>query len=309
MSTDIDVKDFGKVLVLLGGMSPEREVSLASGNKILAALKEQGVDAMALDVKEDVILKLMAYKPDRAFIALHGAEGENGTIQAVLDMLNIPYPGSKVAASALAMDKKRSKWLWQRLNLPTLPFVLIDENTAISEQVKSLNLPLCVKPSRGGSSYGVSKVTASEDLPKAYNMARQYDSDVIVEPWITGRELTVTIIENEALPVVEIRAANGFYDYEAKYLTDTTSYICPCELSMEEELQLKNIALDAFKALGCRDWGRVDVLQDLKGNFWLLEINTVPGMTDHSLVPKSAAALGIDFASLILKILAFTLIK
>lgn len=303
----IDSKKFGKVAVLLGGMSAEREVSLMSGNAVVAALKSQNIDAHPIDVGRDIYSVLDAGKFDRAFIALHGPGGEDGVIQGVLETLGIPYTGSQVCASALAMDKQRSKWIWQGLNLATLPFVVLDENTQAEAILQQFNLPWAVKPIAQGSTLGVSKVSKIEQFQQAVALAYSFDNRVMVEPWIEGKELTVGILNDTALPVIYIEAPQGFYDYEAKYFSEVTQYHCPSGLSAEEETSVQKMALEAYRALGCRHWGRVDLMQDSSGQAWILEVNTIPGLTDHSLVPKAAKQIGINFTELTIRILAQTL--
>lgn len=308
MAVKIDAKKFGKVVVLLGGLSGEREVSLVTGGRVLQALLQQGIDAHPLDVGHDVIEKLLQMRPDRAFIALHGPGGEDGLMQGVLDIMRIPYTGSDVKASALAMDKYLSKRIWQTCGLPVLPSAIItEEKFDASSIIARLGLPLCVKPVDNGSTLGISKVTDVAKLNEACKEARKFSHTVMFEPWINGREFTVGIIGSEALPPVEIKVASNFYDYSAKYLSNDTSYFCPCDLSLEQKKELQDISLRAYQILGCRHFARADFILDQKNNFWLLEINTIPGLTDHSLVPKAAAAIGIDFPNLILKILEFTL--
>ena len=303
---NIDDYDFGKVAVLLGGRSAEREVSLNSGKSILQALLNKGIDAHSIDVGDDIVDRLIEAKVDRAFIILHGREGEDGVIQGLLEMMDIPYTGSGVGGSALAMDKVKSKLIWQRMNLPTLPFLALD--TADINLVKeNFKMPICVKPVHEGSSNGVSKVSAVEQFQAAYEHALQYHDQIMIEEWIEGREFTVGILHDKALPVVEICVPYGFYSYEAKYGDVETQYHCPCDLSDDKQLFLQQLALQAFDLLGCSGWGRVDFLQNKRGDFWLTEANTIPGMTNRSLVPKAAKELGLDFDDLILQILATSL--
>jgi D-alanine-D-alanine ligase len=301
---------FGRVAVLMGGTSSEREVSLMSGQNVLEALQRKGVDAYSIDQGLDIIGKLQTNKPDRVFIALHGTNGEDGVIQGLLEILHIPYTSSGVIASALTMNKYRSKLFWKSLGLPVLPLVILNEKDDIAEFVKQFGFPLCVKPINSGSSLGVSKIISIAQLPKAYDLAKQYGSQVMVEPWIEGREFDVCILGNEALPIVEIIPPQGsFFDYKAKYFSDKTKYICPCNLSGEEQDQLQTMALKAFHASDCRYWSRIEFLQDKNGKFWLSEINTIPGLTLHSIVPLAAKQSGINFDDLIYKILGFTLEK
>ncbi|MGI0117369.1 D-alanine--D-alanine ligase [Zooshikella sp. RANM57] len=292
----------GRIVVLYGGQAAEREISLLTGQAIYEALVQQGFDAFLLDVNEQNLRDQLSNKTfDRAFIALHGRFGEDGTIQGLLEMFNIPYTGSGVLASALAMDKFRSKLLWQGLGLPTPPYQLFRRGEL---QSLTINLPCILKPVHEGSSIGMTKVNSLDELQNALKKAYQFDEQVLAESWVTGREFTVTILQGEALPIIELKTPREFYDYEAKYTTNDTQYICPCELQSEERKQLTQLALDAFSALGCKGWGRVDIMQDKSNNFWLLEVNTIPGMTTHSLVPKAAKAGGIDFNQLVVSILA-----
>lgn len=299
--------DFGKVAVLFGGNSAEREISLISGQAVLGALREAGVQADAFDPAERNISEVTAY--DRAFIVLHGRGGEDGTMQGALELLGVPYTGSGVLASALGMDKARTKQLWLGCALPTPPYAALNANTDFAAVVAELGLPLMVKPTHEGSSIGMSKVERAEDLATAYAQAAQYDSEIIAEKWVTGREYTVVILGDRALPVIRLQPhqSHSFYDFDAKYKANDTNYLCPCGLSTEDEARLQAIALQAFAAVGAQGWGRIDAMQDEQGNFWLLEVNTVPGMTDHSLVPMAAKAAGLSFVDLVQTILAQTL--
>ena len=296
-------EDYGRVAVLMGGWSGEREVSLSSGAAVLAALRRQGVDAHAVDLTRDNVRSLELEAYDRVFIALHGACGEDGTLQGCLDMNGIPYTGTGVLGSALGMDKLACKRLWAGSNLPSAPYRLLSPGFDPEAVADALGLPLIVKPARGGSSLGISRVDRVEDLPAAYEAARQQPGQVFAEQWITGREYTVAVLGNEPLPVVEIRAVGGFYDYHAKYEADDTGYICPPPLDAAAQLDLQSLAIAAFATLEGCGWGRVDILQDEHGENFLIEVNTVPGMTDHSLVPKAAAQAGIGFDELCLRIL------
>lgn len=298
---------FGKVAVLFGGRSGEREVSLKSGSAVLAALQRQGVDAHAFDPATQNLSALQAF--DRAFIALHGRYGEDGTIQGALELMDIPYTGSGVMASALGMDKWRTKLLWTAAGVTTPNYVLMDDSTHAENVVTALGLPLFVKPANEGSSIGVSKVKQAGDLMAAYNVAKQSDPLVIAEQFVGGGEYTVGILGETALPIVRIVPKNEYYDYEAKYLRDDTEYLCPCGLSAEQEKQIQAEAVQAFKVLGCKGWGRVDFLMDEAGKHYFLEVNTSPGMTDHSLVPMAAKAAGMDFDALVIRILQQTLGK
>lgn len=296
-------KDFGKVAVLMGGNSAEREVSLNGGQAVLNALCSQGVDAHAVDPATDNVHELPAAGYTRAFIILHGRGGEDGSMQAVLESIGLPYTGSRVLGSALSMDKLRCKWLWQGAGLPTPAWrVLATEEEA--GQAATLGLPLMMKPSREGSSIGISKVESVDKLKDAWRFAREYDDSVIAEQFIDGDEYTVTILNDEALPVIRLETPREFYDYEAKYQANDTQYICPCGLDADAETAMQKLALQAFDAAGVEGWGRVDLMRDAQGNNWLIEVNTVPGMTDHSLVPMAARAAGIEFDELVLRILA-----
>jgi len=298
---------FGKVAVLMGGLSAEREVSLKSGAAVLAALQRGGVDAHAVDVGSDILQVLVQGQFDRVFNLLHGRGGEDGVIQGALQLLGLPYTGSGVLCSALSIDKMRCKQLWRALDLPTPAMVELREEGDLSMAIEQLGLPLVVKPNHEGSSVGMSKVVQAEQLLAAWQLARQYDDCVIAEPWITGGEFTVAVLDGEALPPIKIETPREFYDFEAKYQQNSTRYLCPCGLSDEEVAELQTLALRAFDALNAEGWGRVDLLSDEQGDFWLLEFNSVPGMTDHSLVPMAAKAAGIEFDALVLRILAQTL--
>lgn len=294
---------FGKVAVLLGGRSGEREISLRSGNAVLQALISRGVDAHAFDPASESLEALAKSGFERVFIALHGRYGEDGTIQGALELMRIPYTGSGVAASAIAMDKWRTKLIWQSAGIPTPRFALIDANSDFEKVADDLGFPLIVKPSREGSTIGLTKVLAKKDMPAAYAAAAKHDSMVLAEQFVAGAELTAPILRGKALPLIRIEAASGLYDYEAKYLLNTTRYFCPCGLSAQQEHPIQALALRAYDLIGCRGWGRVDVLLDAQGNPHFLEVNTIPGMTDHSLVPMSAKASGISFEDLVLTIL------
>lgn len=295
--------DFGKVAVLLGGTSAEREVSLKSGAAVLKALLQCGVDAHPIDVGASVLEDLQNGGFDRAFVMLHGRGGEDGTMQGALELLGLPYTGSGVLASALGIDKWRSKLLWQAAGLPVPACALLDSSTDFGAVARQLGLPLFIKPASEGSSVGISKAAAPDELEAAYRLAAQYDSLVLAEQFIGGGEFTVAILGEQALPVVKIEPSGDFYDYESKYLSDTTRYLCPCGLSPEKEAELQALARKAFDVLGCRGWGRIDILVDEAGNPFLLEANTLPGMTDHSLVPMAAKAAGIAFDALVWQIL------
>ena len=294
---------FGKVAVFLGGRSAEREVSLKSGAMVLAALRKKGVDAHPFDPKEKDIEELVKQRFARVFIALHGRFGEDGTVQGILEWLGIPYTGSGVLASALAMDKVRTKRIWSAERLPTAPYAVLTKDSDLKAVIRRLGTPLFVKPASEGSSVGMSKVKRAADLEEAFALAVNYDPVVIAEKFIAGPELTVAIVGDEVLPIIRIETPREFYDYEAKYIANDTRYLIPCGLSKAKEKQLQALCLKAFRALGCRGWGRVDLMLDKRGRPYLLEINTSPGMTDHSLVPMAARAVGITYEDLCVKIL------
>lgn len=294
-------RDFGKVAVLLGGKSGEREVSLKSGAAVLAALRRNGVDAHAFDPAERALSELAGF--DRVFIALHGRYGEDGTIQGALELMGIPYTGSGVMASSVGMDKWRTKLLWRAAGVVTPDFELVTADSNFDAIERKLGLPLFVKPANEGSSIGISKVKAVGGLKAAYALAAKSDPLVIAEQFVGGGEYTVGILGETALPVIRIVPANEFYDYEAKYLRDDTQYLCPCGLDASLEEQIKAEALQAFRIVGGRGWGRVDFLMDEAGRHYFLEVNTSPGMTDHSLVPMGAKAVGLSFDELVLSIL------
>ena len=301
-----DATRFGKVAVLLGGTSAEREVSLKSGQAVLEALYSKGVDAHALDACEHVVEHLKAGGYDRAFVVLHGRGGEDGVIQGAMDLIGLPYTGSGVLASALGMDKLRTKQLWMGAGLPTPAFRVLNSVEDAVNAGRDLALPLMVKPALEGSSIGMSKVHNAGDLPAAFAQASGF-GPVMAEQFIHGEEYTVAILGEEALPPIRLETPHDFYDFDAKYLANDTRYLCPCGLSADDEAALKRLAVSAFRAVGALGWGRVDVMRDAEGHFWLLEINTVPGMTDHSLVPMAARAAGMDFATLVWRILELSM--
>lgn len=296
----------GKVAVLYGGCSAERQISLKSGAAVLAALKKSGIDAHPFDPAEQDLYKLHENDFQRAFIALHGRFGEDGTIQGALELMNMPYTGSGVLASALAMDKWRSKLVWQAAGLPVPAYEMLNTASDWTMVAHQLGLPLFVKPANEGSSVGISKVKKASELPTAYAEAATHDKLVMAEAFISGGEYTVAILKGHALPVIKIEPANEFYDYEAKYLRNDTRYLCPSGLSQEKEAEMQHMALHGFELLGGAGWGRVDFLMDETDHPYLLEINTVPGMTDHSLVPMAARQAGISFEQLVLTILELT---
>ncbi len=299
-----------KVAVLLGGTSAEREVSLMSGNAVLAGLIEAGIDAHAVDIRDFPVMRLKEEGFDKAFIALHGRGGEDGTLQGVLEFLSIPYTGSGVMASAITMDKLRTKFLWQGCGLPVSPYVALTRKemdaglTPETEaKIAALGLPVFVKPSCEGSSVGISRVNSADTLQAALVEAFRHDDDVLVEAFLSGPEYTVAVIGDEILPSIRIKVVSEFYDYEAKYFSDDTEYFCPSGLSAEQEAELSDIVIKAWRALGCSGWGRVDVMMGGDGQFYLLEVNTSPGMTGHSLVPMAAKQAGLSFSQLVARIL------
>ncbi|MDM7323269.1 MAG: D-alanine--D-alanine ligase [Gammaproteobacteria bacterium] len=299
-------KHYRRVPLLNGGRSAERDVSLKSGRAVLEALQARGVDAYGIDVGRDVVEQLKAGAFKRAFIVMHGRGGEDGVIQGALELLGLPYTGSKVLASALGMDKLRTKQLWLGAGLPTPAFRVLESMADAEAAVQALALPLMVKPALEGSSIGMSKVRTVTDLPAAFAKAAGF-GPVLAEQFIEGDEYTVAILGDRALPPIRLETSHDFYDFDAKYIANDTRYHCPCGLPSEAEAELQSLALAAFRTIGASGWGRVDVMRDGAGRFWLLEINTVPGMTDHSLVPMAARADGMDFGDLVLAILATTL--
>ena len=294
---------YGKVAVLMGGRSAERDISLQTGAAILAALRRQGVDAHEIDAGEAVVGDLVSGAFDRVFNALHGRGGEDGVIQGALEALNLPYTGSGVLGSALSMDKLRCKWIWQRLGLPTPEFKLVRCEQDLDAAARKLGFPLMLKPVHEGSSLGISKVAAAGDLRPAWVNAAGYDDEVICERWLPGGDYTVGILHGQALPAIKIETEREFYDYQAKYLDDDTRYLCPCGLPQELEADLADLALQAFAAIGAGGWGRVDILLDENRRPSLIDVNTVPGMTGHSLVPMAAERTGLDFDDLVLRVL------
>ena len=294
---------FGKVAVLLGGKSAEREVSLKSGGMVLKALRARGVDAHPFDPKERDFAALVKERFERVFIALHGRFGEDGTVQGILEWLGIPYTGSGVLASALAMDKLRTKRIWQAEGLATPPYAVLDKHSDLRAVVKKLGLPLMVKPASEGSSIGMSKVRVAGALDEAYALAANYDRVVIAEKFVEGTELTVGILGEQVLPIIKLETPRDFYDYDAKYLADDTRYLIPSGLPAKKEAELQALCLKAFRTLGCQGWGRVDLMLNRQARPYLLEVNTSPGMTDHSLVPMAARAVGLSYEDLCTKIL------
>jgi D-alanine-D-alanine ligase len=295
---------FGRVAVLMGGRSAEREISLLSGNGVLQALRDSGVDAHPFDPAERDLFDLRREGFERCFIALHGRGGEDGTLQGALEVLGLPYTGSGVMGSAIAMDKWRSKMIWLSAGLPTPRYRILGEGDDWNAVARELGLPLIVKPANEGSTLGLTKVTESGQLPVAYTLAaRTYHDTALAEQFIDGPEYTASIVAETALPLIRIEAPQGNYDYQNKYFTDDTKYLCPCGLPAPKEAALQALALRAFRLLGCTGWGRVDLMLDAKGDPWLLEVNTSPGMTGHSLVPMAARAVGMSYEDLCVKIL------
>jgi D-alanine-D-alanine ligase len=310
MSYEITAEEkqaLGKVAVLMGGTSAERPVSLDSGSAVLTALLKAGVDAFGIDIGDDAAQQLSHAKFDRAFIALHGRGGEDGTMQGLLELLNKPFTGSGVMASALGMDKWRTKLVWDACNVPTPKAFVLEKDCDWSAIMQALGGLAMVKPAREGSSIGMRKVDTSEGLAESYAFASQHDDLVIAEQYIEGREFTVAILGEQALPAIQLLTTHDFYDFDAKYKANDTQYLLPCGLPDYAEAELQKMAIKAFKLVGCEGWGRVDAMQDSDGDFWLLEVNTSPGMTDHSLVPMAANAGGLSFPALVVNILQQTL--
>jgi len=302
----INAKDFGRVAVLMGGWAAEREVSLVSGQAVLEGLLRRGVNAHGIDAGKDVLTILSAGAYDRVFNVLHGRGGEDGVIQGALEILGLPYTGSGVMGSSIGMDKYRSKLLFQSLGLPTPGFMLI-QNADDLVAAGRLGFPLMIKPALEGSSIGMSRADDADQLRIAWQKAAEYDSHVMAERWITGAEYTAAILGDQPLPLIKLETSHPFYDYEAKYVADDTRYLVPCGLDNDAEARLQALALSAFEAIGASGWGRVDILMDEQQNPWLIEVNTVPGMTSHSLVPMAANAVGVDFDELVWRILAQTM--
>ncbi len=295
--------EFGKVAVLMGGWSAEREISLLSGKAVLKALQAQGIDAHAVDVDHDIAAVMSEAKFDRAFIVLHGRGGEDGTMQGLLSAMSIPYTGSRVLGSSLSMDKLRSKQIWHAMALPTPDYSILESEADCVEAIKKLALPLIVKPVLEGSSIGMSKVEEEAELIPAWQKASACGGAVIAERWVDGPEYTAAILNDKVLPMIRLETMNAFYDFDAKYKSDDTKYLCPCGLSEDEEEQLSLMVKKAFDAVDATGWGRVDFMIDADKQPWLIEVNTVPGMTSHSLVPMAAKQAGIDFEQLVVQIL------
>ncbi len=296
------------IAVLYGGVSAEREISLLSGSAVLNAFKQIDVETIAVDVDDkqkflQQVQDIAAQQVDKVFIALHGGEGEDGTVQAVLDMAGLPYTGSGVLASAMALDKLRSKQVWQTLNLPMPAFLMLAKDTDWQQVKETLGTKVIVKPAREGSSLGMSVAQDEESFRRACETAAQYQGDIVIEQWVEGSEYTVSIIGKQALPIIKLETDNSFYDFDAKYRSDETRYICPCGLTEQEETDMQQLGLQAFHALGCSGWGRVDFMRSVDGENFILEVNTVPGLTSHSLVPMAAKAVGADFPQMLQMIL------
>ncbi|MEY4598815.1 MAG: hypothetical protein RLZZ445_1612 [Pseudomonadota bacterium] len=297
------MSDFGKIAVLFGGRSAEREVSLMSGSNVLKALQQAGLDAHAFDPAEREIFELKRDGFNRVFIALHGRYGEDGTVQGALELMGIPYTGSGVMASSLAMDKVRTKMVWTTAGIPTPRFEVVDGGSDWAGVAKRLGLPLIIKPAREGSTIGLTKVTAAAQLPGAYALASRHDPFVMAEEFIAGEELTAGFLGDQALPLIRIEAPQGNYDYQNKYFSDETKYHCPCGLPEAEELRIRAMVMKSAQALGCAGWGRADLIRRADGSVQFLEMNTSPGMTGHSLVPMAARQAGLSFDDLVLRIL------
>lgn len=301
--------EFGRVAVLMGGSAAEREVSLKSGQAVLQALLNQGVDATGLDVGERLVQPLLEQRYDRVFNIIHGRGGEDGVLQGALEALGIPYTGSGVLASALSMDKLKTKLCWMGAGLPTPRWMRLREENDLAVCGETLGFPVIVKPSQEGSSIGMSRAENPKELREAWERASQYNCPVFAETWITGREYTAGILDGRPLPLIRLETPHLFYDFDAKYRAETTRYHCPCGLSMEEETRLRNLAALACETIGVAGWARVDMLVDENGDPWLIEVNTVPGMTDHSLVPMAARQSGLDFDALVWRILETSLAR
>ena len=301
--TASSMSKFGRVGLLYGGTSSEREVSLMSGAAVHQALQNLGVDVVLIDAQNDLLQTLPSHNLDRVFIALHGPGGEDGTLQGALEYLGLPYTGSGVLASALAMDKLRCKQMWQGIGLATADFAVLDSQSDWTGIMQCLGGKAMVKPASEGSSIGMSRAETPEQLQLAWKQAAEFDMTVIAEPLLEGKEYTVAILGDQALPSIRIHTDEVFYDYQAKYFSDATQYQCPSDLSPERETEIRQLSMDAFNTVGCRGWGRVDLMVDSSGKFQLLEVNTSPGMTSHSLVPMAAKVAGLDFDQLALAIL------
>ena len=301
-----DSKSLGRVAVIMGGNSAEREVSLRSGAEVLKGLLEAGVDAFALDLTGEganPLSQLVETEFDRAFLIVHGPGGEDGQLQGALELINKPYTGSGVAASAVGMDKMRTKQLWIGAGLPTPRYASLCPDSDFAQIAEDLGLPLMVKPANEGSSIGMSRVTSAEQLEKAFQEASRYDSRVIAEQWVNGPEFTVAMLNGRALPVIRLVTSHAFYDFDAKYQANDTQYLFDTGLTAEQVEAMQRLVEEAFAVIGCQGWGRIDLMMDEIGQFQLLEVNTAPGMTDHSLVPMAAKATGLSFSELCVEIL------
>ena len=309
INLDVNVAEFGKVAVMFGGDSAEREVSLKSGAAVLAALQNQGVDAHSFDPSEQDLHKLIEQNFDRVFIVIHGRGGEDGSLQGALSFISLPFTGTNAQGSAFAMDKVRSKYLFLGGQIPTAPFAVVRQSKPFDCEaiLTQLNGKVMVKPANEGSSIGMSEAHSAQELQIAVEKAFEYDKEVLIEQWITGREVTVSVLNGKALPIIEMRTTHEFYDYDAKYLSGDTEYLCPAPLEQELTAQIQQIALDAFDMVSASGWGRVDLIIDENNQPNVLEVNTVPGMTETSLVPKAAAADGINFEQLVMSVLKSTL--
>ena len=295
--------DYGKVAVLMGGWSAEREISLLSGGAVLTALQQNGIDAHGVDVGRDIASVLAAGDYSRALIMLHGRGGEDGAMQGLLEVMGLPYTGSGILGSALAMDKLRCKQVWAAEGYPIPEYMVLETGQDCNDAVEKLRLPLVIKPALEGSSIGMSKVEVEDEMLPAFNIARECEGTILAEKWITGAEYTAAILNHKVLPMIRLETDRKFYDYVAKYEADDTRYICPCGLEQSKERELGSIMLNAFDAIGASGWGRVDFMLDANEQPWLIEANTVPGMTSHSLVPMAAKQGGIEFDELVIEIL------
>tara|TARA_Y100001935_G_scaffold184714_1_gene153310 strand:+ start:14983 stop:15897 length:915 start_codon:yes stop_codon:yes gene_type:complete len=303
---NIHANDFGKVAVVMGGWSSERNISIESGNAVLQGLRDEGISAQAIDMNKNILETLKNGNFDRVFNVVHGRGGEDGQLQGALEVLKLPYTGSNVIGSAIAMDKYRTKLIWQSLGIPTPGFALIDDENQLRE-AEELGFPLMIKAALEGSSIGIEKADNAEELNRSWNSVRKYKSHVIAEKWIEGEEYSASILGNTVLPIVHLKASNKFYDYEAKYISKSTEYSVPCGLDEKQEKESMELCLRAFKASGAAGWGRVDFLIDSENRNWLIEVNTVPGMTKRSLFPMAAEAAGINFNQLVRRILENTI--
>ncbi len=294
----------GRVAVLMGGPSAEREISLKSGRAVTGALVRSGIDARELVWDDDLVTQILDCKPDRVFIALHGRGGEDGSVQGLLEVMQMPYTGSDVLGCALSMDKVRSKQVWEYTGVPTPPSLIYERGDEPRELLDKLSFPVMVKPAHEGSSFGASRVAKTSELESAIECSLRYDDVVLIEKWITGGEYTLGIVAGDPLPIIKLETPHEFYDFEAKYVANTTRYICPCGLSESLIKRCTVLGLLAFETLHARGWGRVDFMLDAQEEPWFIELNTVPGMTDHSLVPMAAEAIGMSFDELVVKILS-----